>query len=427
MTEGPLRGHQAPLDYHRRLLDDPHRLDAFERALRALVRPGDLVLDAGAGTGILGMLAARLGAARVHAVESMPIARVARELVRHNRLDDRVIVHEADLVTLAPIEPVDVVVGDFLGAFLVDDRMLDAVAAAARWLRPGGAFIPSRVRLYLAPAGGFGFPPIDVAGGSIHGVSLRALEPHVLNANYRADLGPDLLLAPPALYADWRPDAPCDFDAGVGFTLERAGRLRGLAGWFEAELAPGVTLSTAPGIETHWGQVLFPLPTAEVAAGERLEARLRFRDDEWEWQARGVTLETRERFGARPEVPPLPPAEGDPLDASDRGAAAREAGRTAEALACWEEAVRLLDPRDPAAPAVYENLAVGCLDAGRPGDAARALLRALDGDAGSREPSLRYLVYAFHDAGRPADAARALAEYQRRYGRHPLTPRANPP
>src|SRR5215813_5909517 len=167
----PGRGHDAPLDYHRRLLDDGHRLAAYERALRQVVRPGDVVLDIGAGTGILALLAARLGAARVHAVESMPIAAAARALARANGLGDRVVVHEADLREMPAVEPVDVVVGDFLGAFLADDLMLAAAAAATRWLRPGGRFVPKSVELFLAPVGDFNFPAVDFAASPALGVT----------------------------------------------------------------------------------------------------------------------------------------------------------------------------------------------------------------------------------------------------------------
>ncbi len=81
-------------------------MDAYQRALRALVRPGDVVLDLGAGTGILSMLAARLGAARVHAVEAMPIARLASALVEQNGLGRQISVHQVDVTAMAPIEPV---------------------------------------------------------------------------------------------------------------------------------------------------------------------------------------------------------------------------------------------------------------------------------------------------------------------------------
>jgi predicted RNA methylase len=45
------------VDEHRQYLVDIPRLESFEHAIREVVRPGDVVLDLGCGTGILGMLA----------------------------------------------------------------------------------------------------------------------------------------------------------------------------------------------------------------------------------------------------------------------------------------------------------------------------------------------------------------------------------
>ena len=67
------------LEEHRVYLSDRVRLAAFRRAIRAKVRPGMVVLDLGAGTGILGLMALRAGAARVYAVKARPVLQAARE------------------------------------------------------------------------------------------------------------------------------------------------------------------------------------------------------------------------------------------------------------------------------------------------------------------------------------------------------------
>lgn len=279
-------GHHAPLSYHAKLLLDPTRMEAYERAIRVLVRPGDVVLDVGTGTGILAMLAARRGA-RVHAVESTAVAELARELVEHNQLADRVTVHHADLLRMEPVEPVDLVLGEYLGAYLVDDFMLPAVAAAARWLKPGGRWCPSRVRLALAPAD-VAVRELDVWDAPFYGVDLSPARAAALGECHRIDVGPTAPLGPGALFHAFVPPGPLgDCDHTLALTIERAGALRGLLGWFEADLAPDVVLASAPGIGTHWGQYWFPVPTTAVEPGDVVALRLRLdeRADDliWRW------------------------------------------------------------------------------------------------------------------------------------------------
>src|SRR3954462_4954787 len=105
------------IDEHREYLSDPARIDAYRRAMTEVVRAGDVVIDVGAGTGILGLLACEAGAARVYAVDAGPILDLARAIAQANGFGDRII-HVRELSTRAVIpELADVVVTDQIGHF----------------------------------------------------------------------------------------------------------------------------------------------------------------------------------------------------------------------------------------------------------------------------------------------------------------------
>ncbi|MEO1044524.1 MAG: 50S ribosomal protein L11 methyltransferase [Pseudomonadota bacterium] len=84
--------------WHFACLNDTERNAAYERALNALVTPETIVLDVGAGCGLLSLLAARAGAKHVYAVEIEPlVAEAAREIVARNGYADRITVIGKDI------------------------------------------------------------------------------------------------------------------------------------------------------------------------------------------------------------------------------------------------------------------------------------------------------------------------------------------
>ena len=50
-------------------------------------------------------------------------------------------------------EPVDIIVSEWMGYFLLRESMLDSVLVARdRWLKPGGVLFPSHATMYCAAA-----------------------------------------------------------------------------------------------------------------------------------------------------------------------------------------------------------------------------------------------------------------------------------
>lgn len=355
------------LHVHRWMLRDGPRMAAFQRGIEAVVRPGAVVLDVGAGSGILSLMAARAGAARVYAVERTPVARLARQLVQRNGLAGVVRVLEADLQQLQLPEAVDLIVSEWLGTVGVDENLLYPVLLARdRWLKPGGQMLPARVRAMLAPAGLATACEIDYFRqrpcGFELGVFAEASMHELLCRRYQVRA--EDLAAPPQqawlseMGSAALAEALAPHRAELSFELPRDCRINALVAWFEAELAPGLLLSNAPdAAETHWGQLMLPLNRAlQLPAGSRLQVRLaclprtpglsdvawalRVNEGDWELHDTRATA-----AGADAVLPPgLPPAfssfsAGDaPMSKkSQHHAAPRAPGETASDAAAEPE------------------------------------------------------------------------------------------
>ena len=72
------------------MIRDGARTGAYARALETRVTPSAVVLDIGAGAGILSLLACRAGARKVYAVEPDDVIQVAREAAAANGYADRI-------------------------------------------------------------------------------------------------------------------------------------------------------------------------------------------------------------------------------------------------------------------------------------------------------------------------------------------------
>lgn len=112
------------------------------RLMQHVVRPGDDVADLGAGSAVLSIAAAKLGAARVAAIEmDQEAIGNAEENVERNGVGDRVRVLEGDAAVMLPlVAPVRVVVANILSSVLVE-----LLPVIERSLSPDGEAILSGI------------------------------------------------------------------------------------------------------------------------------------------------------------------------------------------------------------------------------------------------------------------------------------------
>ena len=136
---------------HEEMLSDSVRVGAYHRAIHAAVKPGDVVLDLGTGTGLLAFMAAKAGASKVYAVEHSDFIEVAKELAKANGFTNIEFV-QANSREFTPSENVDVVLHEQMGDELFNENMIEnLIDLRDRVLAPGGRILPSKFRLYAEP------------------------------------------------------------------------------------------------------------------------------------------------------------------------------------------------------------------------------------------------------------------------------------
>ncbi|KAH7572167.1 hypothetical protein JRO89_XS04G0214400 [Xanthoceras sorbifolium] len=110
-----------------------------------------VVLDVGAGTGILSLFCAKAGAAHVYAVECSDMADMAKQIVETNGFSNVITVLKGKIEELElPVAKVDIIISEWMGYFLLFENMLNTVLYARdKWLVDDGTVLPDKASLYL--------------------------------------------------------------------------------------------------------------------------------------------------------------------------------------------------------------------------------------------------------------------------------------
>lgn len=280
--------------YGQMIADDVRR-GAYAAALEHAVRPGSTVLEIGTGPGVFALLAARLGARRVYAVDPDDTIEIGRRLAEANDLGDAVRFIRGLSTEIELPERVDVVVSDLRNILpLFKAHLPSIVDARERLLAPGGVLVPREDRLWAAV----------VSAEEIHARRRRGWEAgHEMGLDLSVPL--ELLshtlskvrveasqcLTEPHDWAvlDYPSVRDSDARGEASWSIARPGTAHGLAVWFDTVLHGEIGFSNAPGApELLYGQTFFPWPRpVRLGEGDRvrveLAASLIGDDYVWQW------------------------------------------------------------------------------------------------------------------------------------------------
>ncbi|CAF0744285.1 unnamed protein product [Adineta steineri] len=263
------------LSQQQNMMQDYIRTSTYQRAIldNSVDFAGKVVLDVGAGSGILSFFAAQAGARKVYAVEASTMAEHAKILIENNHLSNRIQIVPGKIEEIELPEMVDVIISEPMGYMLYNERMLESYIHAKKFLKPNGKMFPTTGDLYVTPFTDEALFMEQVGKAnfwyqqSFYGVDLTTLRDAAIDEYFKQPIVDNfdvrICLAKPIKYTvDFLKAAEEDLyemNIPVSFEMTTTAVVHGLAFWFDVSFdgtSSQVWLSTAPTQPlTHWYQV----------------------------------------------------------------------------------------------------------------------------------------------------------------------------
>ena len=139
-------------EWHVPMMNEQHRNQAYFDALKSVITPQSTVFEIGTGSGLLAMMAAKLGAKQVTSCETVPlIAQTARQIIADNGFGNiKVIAKKSTEIEVGVEEDkdipakADVLVSEIFSSELLGEHVLPSLEdAKRRLLKPQGKVIPA--------------------------------------------------------------------------------------------------------------------------------------------------------------------------------------------------------------------------------------------------------------------------------------------
>lgn len=280
------------LHFYGQMLADAPRMDAYAAALRRAIKPDSVVMDLGCGPGVFALLACKLGARRVYAVEPNTVVGLAREAATANGFADRIQFFEKLSTEIALPEPATIVVSDLRGVLpFFQQHIPSIIDARERLLARDGVLIPQRDVVWAAVVEApEQYAELITPWQKQYDLDLSAATRFITNTWRKSQIKPEQFLAEPVCWStiDYHEVDSPDVRVELSWRAARNGTAHGFAVWFDSELIDDVRFSNHPAAPRMiYGQGFFPFSQpVEVSEGDQIELRLtaKFVKDDYVWR-----------------------------------------------------------------------------------------------------------------------------------------------
>lgn len=275
---------------HEAMLADSERVEKYFQGIQKNIKAGDIVVDIGAGTGILSFFAAR-SADTVYAVEHAEVIEVAKKICEANEIKNIKFL-KCNSRDLNLPGKADVILHEQIGGEnpLSENMIANLLDARRRLLKPGGRIVPGKFEIFIEPIqlkDEYVIPFIWEM--QIKHIDFKSMLPssgpmsgHKITRHQRRTIGPTMVER-----------CLCDPKPIIRFDLEvmneddipkrlhynniavRDGRIDGLCIYFKAIFDDEIFIETAPTAPvTSWEILLYRMEQSTVVRGQAIEYEL---------------------------------------------------------------------------------------------------------------------------------------------------------
>ena len=268
--------------------------------LKKFINKDCVVLDLGAGTGIFSLLACKLGAKKVYAIEPNTAINLGIQSARKNGYSEKIEFFNKPSDEVKLNEKVDLIISDLRGILpLLGNNIEILVDARKRFLKRNGTLIPSSDKIYASIVN---YPKqyesiVNTWDKNRYKFDLVEAKHICLNSIHGENFKRKKLISDRILWQkiDYLKIKQTNFSKKLEFKVLKNSTAHGISLWFDSELVPGVKLLNSPEVAGAkvYGRAFLPfLEPLKVNKGDRinvdLSAYLVSNEYVWNWNTEQI-------------------------------------------------------------------------------------------------------------------------------------------